>query len=653
MPRIIFIFLIAVAFVSCRSRSALDMALELAGDNEQELRKVLAHYSEDPADSLKLRAAVFLIGNMPGHYGLGGEAVDSFYCDVDSFLAARRVTGLTAMRDSIDSIARRYDLPHTAQRIDDLTTITADYLIANIDQAFNVWPSGGFARHLTFDEFCDYILPYRVGHEPLDGWRDSLAAEYSDLREMGYNEGHRFSALNACRELNNRMREEASANLVPLEVFPVERYFTLRRLPIGNCRYHCIRALFAMRAKGIPVAMDQTPQWPYRDMGHSWNVVLCNDGREKTFVGADDNPDVVHKADCKMAKVYRDLFRRNDNSLAMLAREEEIPAELSSPFIHDVTTRYMATTDVTVEFPEKVRRDHRWTYLCVFDNKEWKPVAWGRSTGNRAEFKDMGCDVMYLPAHYVKGTTVAAGYPFSTGFHGTIRTYCPDTTMTRRLRIYRKYPTTTRVTGVTKHMIGGEIQASNDSTFSNPVIFYRITRNPNGMYITATNDSVTEPYRYWRHLSPVKGYGNIAELQFFDSRDSLLNKQGRIIGTDGSWGDGDERSKHKALDGDPLTFFDCMQPDSAWVGLEFPEPVSVTRVTILPRNDGNNIEIGDEYELFYCSLDGWASLGRVTAVDHYVEFSRVPRNAVLWLHNHTRGKEERIFTHDDGITIWW
>lgn len=51
--------------VSCTpDRQRLDAALEAAGDNRAELEKVLRHYK---GDTLKYRAARFLIENMPYH----------------------------------------------------------------------------------------------------------------------------------------------------------------------------------------------------------------------------------------------------------------------------------------------------------------------------------------------------------------------------------------------------------------------------------------------------------------------------------------------------------------------------------------------------------------------------------------------------------
>ncbi len=56
----------------------LQEALRLAGDNRAELEKVLEHYSQDDADSSKLRAAEFLIANMPGHHTSESPEISAF-----------------------------------------------------------------------------------------------------------------------------------------------------------------------------------------------------------------------------------------------------------------------------------------------------------------------------------------------------------------------------------------------------------------------------------------------------------------------------------------------------------------------------------------------------------------------------------------------
>ena len=61
--------------ISCKEENhRLEYALDFAGDNRTELIKVLEHYSKD---SLKSKAAHFLIENMPYYFSYTGHILDS------------------------------------------------------------------------------------------------------------------------------------------------------------------------------------------------------------------------------------------------------------------------------------------------------------------------------------------------------------------------------------------------------------------------------------------------------------------------------------------------------------------------------------------------------------------------------------------------
>ena len=88
-------------------------------------------------------------------------------------------------------------------------------------------------------------------------------------------------------------------------------------------------------------------------------------------------------------------------------------------------------------------------------------------------------------------------------------------------------------------------------------------------------------------------------------------------------------------------------------GIDFGSPVNISEIFYLPKNDGNFITKGHDYELFYYDLD-WKSLGRQTAPDYEpLTFENVPTHAVLLLKDHTKGHEERIFTYEHGEQVWW
>ena len=65
------------------------------------------------------------------------------------------------------------------------------------------------------------------------------------------------------------------------------------------------------------------------------------------------------------------------------------------------------------------------------------------------------------------------------------------------------------------------------------------------------------------------------------------------------------------------------------------------------------MEAGDLYELFYWDGGGWASLGRKVAERPYLPWRGVPSGALLLLRDLTKGRDERIFTYEDGRQSWW
>ena len=72
----VFLFAILIlSFCSCDSR--LDFSLENAGENEDELEKVLEHFENDP-NPLKYEATKFLIENMPYHLAYYGSEAERF-----------------------------------------------------------------------------------------------------------------------------------------------------------------------------------------------------------------------------------------------------------------------------------------------------------------------------------------------------------------------------------------------------------------------------------------------------------------------------------------------------------------------------------------------------------------------------------------------
>ncbi len=131
---------------SC-GRDDVRTSLKLAGKNRCELEKVLSHY-ENERDFEKLKAAKFLIKYMPWQRSYSVD-ISNYYEAVDSVLSVTNER--EAFKAAMKSV---YDEAEDYLRLDyDIQTITAYYLISEIDAAFGQWRNGKWARHLDFDEF--------------------------------------------------------------------------------------------------------------------------------------------------------------------------------------------------------------------------------------------------------------------------------------------------------------------------------------------------------------------------------------------------------------------------------------------------------------------------------------------------------------------
>lgn len=429
-------------------------------------------------------------------------------------------------------------------------------------------------------------------------------------------------------------------------IYPaVKSMHTLLKIPHGTCEEYAIMTLAVMRAKGIPCTMDFTPQWPFRSMGHVWNVLLENTGKTSIFEGANSPVGTPHKKDRKMAKVYRNTYAANKELKELNNVETRVPELFQTPFMKDVTQEYMTTQDLFVPVDDRI--NNKYAYLCVFDNAEWIPVAWGKRKGNGFLFERMGKDIVYLPTLYTNREVISFSEPILLDISGKTIFLKADTINSQMLKLYRKHPNMPYSYGENLRLIGAKIQAANTSNFKDSITLHTYSNLEPEIGLTGGNK-----YQYWRYYSSHHGFVNVAELRFYE-RDSLNASWGRIIGTESSYRPEEEYRKEAVFDGDLLTYFDAPTPSDSWVGMDFGRPVDISRITCIMRGDGNTIEEGNEYELFFWYHKNWKSLGKKIGKDIFLTYHDCPCNALFLLRNLTKGKEERIFTYQEGKQEWW
>ena len=161
--------------ISCRTQEekCLEEVLSLPLANKEELQKVLDHYKDD---SLKYQAVCFLIRNMPFHAGYEGNALKHYYQYFDIY-----AQGKLGPHEVIDSLKENSFSVSQLKRIEDIANIDSSLLVQNVDWAFKVWREQPWGKNVSFDNFCEFVLPYRLGDEPLGFWREDIYKRYNPI----------------------------------------------------------------------------------------------------------------------------------------------------------------------------------------------------------------------------------------------------------------------------------------------------------------------------------------------------------------------------------------------------------------------------------------------------------------------------------------
>jgi len=199
-----------------------------------------------------------------------------------------------------------------------------------------------------------------------------------------------------------------------------------------------------------------------------------------------------------------------------------------------------------------------------------------------------------------------------------------------------------------KEIKGGKFQVANRKDFSDSITIATIG-DVIELRFHALSSSNLNKYRYFRYLAAPNSNYNMAEVEVYDENGNRILAEQAFDATAGF-------TAKKLFDGDVLTYYASFTAKDApvWAALEFEKPESISKVRFLPRNDDNFIREDEIYQLYYWNGNGW-KLVEETKGNHegILYIDNVPTNALLLLHNATRGVEERVFTYENGKQVWW
>ena len=629
MKYVLFI-LLALILAACRSEKEkqLECALDFAGDNRVELEKVLEHYRTDPE---KLEAARFLIRNMPGWYSYEGNELDSIHHLLVEVCEGRPISKREKNkwnRISFDSLFKIYD----AQ------VITAEYLIDNIDLAFEVWRKYPWNRNLPFDDFCELILPYRIADEPLSDWRKLYYEDYGTLLDSLYKGD---DVIEASKIIDGKLRKLYYIYNTDFRIPHLDAVF-LYHNRIGYCREACDLTIYAMRACGIPVATDYFVYSPDYQHYHCWTMLRDTTGTflQFGFNEFEASRDTLRHDGRKKGKVYRYCFGVQPEKISGISGNKRLYPVFRNRFVKDVTSEYFGSNDTTI--PIQIPGE-QYIYLGIFSPGGWIPVDMALGNAGKVTFRDIEPDVIYQTLYQGDGGKLyPAGYPFISKRGGEFVLLKPNIDLMEEAILRRKMPQQKTIAEwAYRAIIGAKVEAADDLSFMQADLLWQFEDTLTTNYYVLT-PLLRKKYRYVRYVAPIGKRMELAELALF--KDSFCKEKVRLRRINSI----EPIAKLEYVtDGNILTYFQA-RDTSCYLAYDLGESTLIERIVFSPRNDDNYIWPGDNYELFYQDgINGWKSLGSKVATEREIDFL-VPQNALLWLRNRTKGREEQVFIYKNG-----
>lgn len=366
-------------------------------ETPQEITNELLSCYSAPEDSLKRKAAEYLLIGLPQQWHYDPQLLEE--------------TGMKI-------------------KVMDVEVIDADYLAENIEYAFRAWELP-WARDVSFEDFCRYLLPYKMGNEAPERWRAAVWEEYEELREAALAEdGIRPSEV--CRRVDSLVNMWYTVHYN--DNYPADAgYLKAKEIKGGTCAGASLMILYPLRALGVCAAYECVPHWGNRSSSHAWNALYEN-GQLIQFNGPELNPGTTKEEFIGVGRMLR-------------KRPKVLRRDYLSAGKTDVTAEYVPTADLDI----RGRGEHSGTpWLMVFDNENWCSVAEGTWHGRRAVFRDMARGVAFLPVVSENGRGRALGWPLVVERNGRLKLFRPRL-WRRTVRLTAKYPE-----DESNHIISGE-----------------------------------------------------------------------------------------------------------------------------------------------------------------------------------------------------
>ena len=587
--------------------------------------------------------AKYILDNIVSHFGL---TTSEYGVYLDYFTSWQNTDkNVSELMDSINR-SHAYNSNHILSTSLDIETVDKKQLWQYIQDMQAILNSPICNKYRTQKVILDHMIPYRVANEPLNlNWREEAEEYIKDFKDSVMSDIDRPIPEIA----NTAMRYWNRKPFKWTDGLPHEGSLGVKGLWIkgGNCKDFGIGATYLMRYFGIPSGIDFLFGRENEGTAHYWPFIIDENG--DTFFATQDIPNwnPAKEMDLPASKIYRQTFSTHSLIDGIEINTEHVHPTFKNTHIIDVTAAYRDVFTIAINIPCAASKHEAIAYICNTARDVWTPVGIGTLKKGVVEFKDIAsssnaCMITIMEGDKMRPLT----RPFVVDETGNLN-FFSQIGRTMKAHIYCKYPLSAQNGDVVDRMIGGRIEAANRKDFKDAEILYTVTSSPKRK-ITRVSVYPNKAYRYVRYIGSDSTYCNIAELEIYENGQHQNIALGcQVFGTEGDRTGKGTHLFSNVFDGDLYTSFDYKYPSGGWSAVDLIKPRSITELAYSPRNRDNYIRTGDMYELFYWNdvCNKWESLGRTVAQSDELVYD-IPEGALLFLKNHSRGVNERVFEYD-------
>lgn len=449
---------------------------------------------------------------------------------------------------------------------------------------------------------------------------------------------------------------------------PICDIATYKQIKRGLCEHQTVFNSRLMTALGMPVVTDFVPTWGNRSKGHSWNVLILNkkiypfepfgdDERWKYSEIYNNETFDLKAGKFRLPKVFRQTFEYHLEGPMLDEKENKtnIPILFLNPWMLDVSTQYFKTSDVTIRTPDDIPCGVRYCYLCVFEavSATWSPVQWGKIEKGKVVFKDMGRDIVYLPAFCINGNMVPAGSVFILDKDGKCVTLKHNS----------------EKQNITVNTLSSLSTRYKDKLIGACVIG---CKNINNLFqqdtLSVINDTIESCYNKielhsknkYRYICLTFPQDTIAlnEISFYESSSEkqIQIKDVEILTKVKCKSHSDIHKMADNLTGTGfLGVFNDKNEKGKSVLFDLGGFYEIGSFSFVPFAE-SCVNIDDYFILYYWD-NNWTAIKKIKGGSEEITFTQVPSSALYLIKSSRPSAEnyyaERIFTYEDGKIIWW